>query len=118
MHVIMENWIFLVSLLTPFTSGADDENDPHLNMEPTEESVKRAMNVRLKPYFDSLPQAKREKLKAALDEALRDDSTNWEGVWECNMPPFDCPAQPRYLFVWIWQVLFPDEAVPHPVANK
>jgi hypothetical protein len=109
---VEESWHLVHELTGPFAGGADDGNDPHLGMKPEEELVKRAIRQRVKPYFDAQRERDRTEVRAAFKAALEDSASDWERLWYSELPPFECPKNPRDLFVWMWEELFPEEPVP------
>lgn len=106
------NPFFVETLLAPFGGMSDEEileARNHVNPnDPT--SVRKLIAAVLKPAFDCYDENSQRLLRQNLSYFLTVGIDYWERLYDMSMPPIDAPDDPRQFFIWLWEVLMPDQS--------
>lgn len=100
-------------LFSPLVGLADEGLSLDARLRPSvvsEEVVKAIYESELKPHYLSLDPRLQIAGKLFLRYVLYATNFNYRNEFRAMLPPFDCPADdPGKVFLWLWEVLFPDE---------
>ena|ERR1043166_4632431 len=104
-------------LFGPLIGLADEgfELDARLRPRmPSEIAVKKIYETELKGYYATLDPCINAATKLSLRYVLFKDGFNYRGEYNAMLLPFACPDDPRNAYLWLWEVLFPNET-PTPI---
>lgn len=105
------NLYMLNDILTPLGGGADIDEQifQYQNFNGNDKmSVKNIIAREIKPYYKKASQEYKTSFKRSLSYFLTTNAIDFGRLYDSCLIAFDHPANPRDLFVWIWEVLFPD----------
>lgn len=105
----------LFNLMDPVAGLADFDDivDQYFELgELDEPKYKSIIEREFVPYYRKINKDDLVTLKNDLETALNDDDYDFERDFECVLPPFDPPENPRDFFVWI------DEAIQKILAQE
>jgi len=108
----------MVYLFGPLVGLADEGMDLDVKLRPsivTEQLIKQIYESELKTHYASLDPRLQTVCKLSLQYVLFASDFNYKNEFYSMLLPFDCPDEPRQEFLWLWEVLFPNEQ-PVPVA--
>lgn len=103
------NPYFLRVPLEPITGLADDDEavtqywDTDLNDELQARTIIKSMLV---PEMSELGPKVREKVQLAYKYYLSRDETDWAGVYNSVLPPFETPSDARLFMYWVYEECF------------
>ncbi len=105
------NQYFLDDILAPLAGGADFDEFIHLQDLDTdnEQDVKKLVKEYLYPYYEGSTNAYKVKCKLSLGFYLKNPKIDFGRLIDSNLLPFNPPSQPIKLFIWIWDIFFPNE---------
>lgn len=100
------------ALIDPWAGGADDDEalDQYEWVDPSDEaSIRRVIAQDIVPHVAAWDDARREKVKLALQFALT-FGTDWlfQRTFDSDLPPFEAPVPARRLFELIWEIVYGD----------
>lgn len=99
----------MYDLLAPIAGQADNDaiEDYYMQLgELTESQYKEIIQKEFIPYYNTLNKQIFDTMRSLLRQALCDtEYNNYERDFDCVLPPFDPPENPRDFFVWL------DEAI-------
>ena len=102
----------LNDLLNPL-GGTGDNNEEILkykNFDSNDETKsKLIISEKIKPYYDNSPALYKNAVKRALSYFLTTNRINFGRLYDSCLIAFDHPADARDFFLWIWEILFPNE---------
>jgi hypothetical protein len=99
-------------ILAPLGGTGDDDLDMmrYKNIDSENEyDIKEIIRERIKPYFEERPENYRSSLRKSLSFFLTTNKIDYKYVFDSCLIAFDHPSEPRKFFLWIWEVLFPDQ---------
>lgn len=106
------NSSLFIELLEPLVGMADVDEQVEfyraVNPDSKEEMKKIILDI-LKPHFDALHQAKKERCKLTLSYYLTTSKIDFGKIFDSYLLPFDSPSPAKVFFVWLWEVLFENE---------
>lgn len=108
------NLQFVHSILGPLIGTADDDSEieKYRGLDSNDEYlVKDVIKRTIKGKFDEKPERYKKAAKDALAYALLTPDFDFEDVFDSNLIAFLPPTESRDFFLWIWEVLFPEEVV-------
>lgn len=74
-----------------------------------EAAVKEIIRVEIIPYYLNQSENYKMQLKDTLAYYLTTDLLDFENEFDGCLIAFDSPSNPKTFFVWLWEVLFPEE---------
>jgi hypothetical protein len=77
----------------------------------SETQVKEVIRELIVPRFLDLSEYARDKARVAGRYYIATRWPGFERFYESMLPPFDAPRDARELFIWIWEEVFPGEAI-------
>jgi hypothetical protein len=112
--MICVNLRFAELLLHPLAGLADDEAAlaEFIDLDPEmEDEMRTIIRARLKPHFEELNDASKEKSKIALKYYLsRKSDASLQRLFDSLLPPFNLPREPRTFFILLWKEIFGSES--------
>jgi len=102
---------FLELLLSPWIGLADDDASivKYRFVDPNNEpQVKSIVLSDLGPHVAGLDPECRNRIKHSLLKAIRTDQIDLGRFFDALLPPFDHPKDPRDIFRWILEVIYPE----------
>lgn len=100
-------------LLCPLGGSADDDVKI-LQYENTdgnnEAEIKNIITKIIKPYFDKQTEIYKASSKRSLSYFLTTNRMDFGDIFDSCLIAFDHPTDARDFFLWIWEILFPDES--------
>lgn len=109
----------IIYLFAPLVGMADEGMGVDRALNPaivSEETVKQIYECEVKPYFLCLDPRLQTVCKHALAHLINADNVNFANEFHSMLLPFRCPDEPKDAFVWLWDVLFPNEE-PSPLLG-
>jgi hypothetical protein len=106
------NWYMLNDLLSPIGGTADinEEVYKYQNFDSNSEmNVKEIISQEIQPHYDSRTKDYKESVKRSLSYFLTTNRINYGSLYDSCLIAFDHPIDARNFFLWIWEVLFPNE---------
>jgi hypothetical protein len=107
------NKYMLEDLISPIGGTADIDDERSMRFMNTngddENAVKRIMEEEIKPYFQRISPPHQSSIKRSLSYFLTTDRADFEFLYNSCLIALKLPSEPRDFFLWIWEVLFPDE---------
>jgi hypothetical protein len=107
------NSYMVSSLLSPIGGSADVDDDESAELSRVngnnEFEVKRIIESYIATYFRTCSASYQKSAKQSLSYFLTTDNIDYEYIYYGCLISMDMPSDPRLLFQWIWEVLFPDE---------
>lgn len=105
------NPYFLDDILSPLAGGADFDELMYLQHldANNEQEIKEILKEFLGPYFEGLSDIYKAKFKLSLAFYLKNPKVDFESIIDSYLLPFNTPSQPINLFIWLWDLLFPNE---------
>lgn len=109
----VNEWI-LRSLLDPLGGTADIDDDKSDQLQQignnNKAEVKEIIIKHIKPFFESKSDEFKKKAKDSLSFFLTTDQTDFGYLFDSCLIAFDHPNNPKDFFIWIWEILFPNES--------
>ncbi len=106
-------------LFAPLGGMADEAPDIDPRLQPDvvdEKALKQIYEEYLKPVYVAMKPPMQDATKTTLRYFLNDEKLDHKGQLEVMMLPFGFPDVPRNAFLWLWEVLIPDEK-PQPLVE-
>ncbi|MBB6003670.1 hypothetical protein [Arcicella rosea] len=109
--MIEVNQYLLHDILSPLAGGADLDEFRSLQYldADNEQEVKKILKEYLYPYYEESTDAYKVKVKISLVFYLKKTKIDFGRLIESNLLPFNTPSEHIKLFVWIWDIFFPNE---------
>jgi hypothetical protein len=98
---------------------ADEGINLDIRLRPsvvTEQVIKQIYESDLKPNYSLLDPRLQSACKLSLQYVLKASDFNYRNEFNSMLLPFACPDEPRQAFLWLWEVLFPNEQ-PLPLSQ-
>jgi hypothetical protein len=74
-----------------------------------EETIKKILQQEILPYYESRSNKFKEQFKWTLSFYLTTGTIDFEDEFDACLIAFDPPDDPKLFFIWLWELLFPDE---------
>lgn len=110
MQTVNENMVR--DLLTPLAGSADlDEKiEEYRNVDSDNPiTVKEIIAATIKPWYENRSEEYKAIAKRSLSYFLTTNRINYGYIYDSCLIAFDHPTDARDFFVWIWEMLFPEE---------
>ena len=102
----------IIYFFAPLGGLADEGINLDVRLRPSvvlEETIKPIYERELKPAFFALDPRLQTACKLSLRYFLHASEFNYRNEFNSMLLPFDCPEPPRLGFLWLWEVLYPNE---------
>ena len=102
----------LNDLLGPLggTADLDDAVFRYRDINSDDEQViKEIISESIKPYFDARSKGYQDSVKLNLSYYLSTKKIDFGRLYDSCLIAFDHSSKPVNFFIWIWEVLFPNE---------
>lgn len=94
------------------TADFDDDRTEMLSKIDgnNEKVVKSIILSEIKPYYESRNDAYKASAKRSLSYFLTTNTINFGRIYDSCLIAFDHPTDPKLFFLWVWEILFPNES--------
>ena len=75
-----------------------------------EQSLKKIFQEEILPYFITRGRNYKEQFKDTLAYYLSTDRADFSYEFEACLIAFDPPDEPKSFYIWLWEVLFPNDS--------
>ncbi len=106
------NWYMLNDILNPLGGSADIDEMVYIYQDVdsnNEVEIKQIIFEKIKPYFEKKTEAYKISIKRSLSFFLTTNKINFGKIYDSCLIAFDHPDEARNFFLWIWEILFPNE---------
>ena len=113
MKTIHANLCFIDAFLGPWLGKGDDLNyfpDECLPNNNDEKAYKLYIERDIKPHIDAMNEPTKQKSMDCLRGILNTDEFDYEDQYDSYLAPLSMTIPPEKLYIWIWEVCFPDSA--------
>lgn len=108
---------YIEELLSPLIGEADNDNffnkyvDYSYDLDGNDvKIVKEILLSEISPYWNTKDDCSKNRMKKSLSYYLTTNKVNFGRLYDSNLLPFNHPDNPRDFFVWLWEILFPEES--------
>jgi hypothetical protein len=106
------NYYYLGQLLSALNTCSRQEEAEINSIDPDdEEAVRAIIRIFIRPDFEQLSDASKERTKDALQYFSTTRNAPFHRILAAQQDsPLGYPDEPIQLFIWIWKELFPNES--------
>lgn len=106
------NWYIINDLLNPLggSGDLDEKIYQYQNVNKNNKvEIKKIITDEIKPYYEESSEAYKISAKRSLSYFLTTNRLNFGRLYDSCLIAFDHPDDARLFFLWIWEILFPNE---------
>lgn len=106
------NEYMIRDLLCPLGGSADIDEKiyQYQNVDGNSENeIKKIISETIKPFYERQTEGYRVSSKRSLSYFLTTNRMDYGYIYDSCLIAFDHPTNPRDFFVWVWEILFPNE---------
>lgn len=103
------NLYFLPAFFNVWLGRGDDPDYLKVDFQiDNENDFKYYIERDIKPVIESFDNGVQQKAKTALLVVLNSEGFDYESYYDMFLAPLPVPKPPRNLYVWVWEICFPD----------
>ena len=105
------NKFLLEDILHELIGGADMDEFNYLTSHDrdNEQETKKIITDFILPYYEFKSLKYKEIFKDSLAYFIKSEKLDFGRIMYSNLLPFESPSKPINFFIWIWEVLYPNE---------